>query len=96
MRLIDADALLYDVIGITDGWLKPQRKVRSFEDMIRTAPTVLETDPVQPKKAYASIHSSVPETIYLCGACGHIISGNYCANCGRKIGWIDVETHTTN
>ena len=31
MRLIDADALLYEIIGIKDGWLKPPKKVLNLE-----------------------------------------------------------------
>ena len=40
MRLIDADELLKEVIGIHDGWLQPPEKWRSFEDSIRMAPTI--------------------------------------------------------
>ena len=40
MRLIDADALLYEIIGITDGWLKPPKKVLKLEDLVKTAPTI--------------------------------------------------------
>lgn len=40
MRLIDADELLAEVIGITDGWLKPPKGWRTYEDSIRMAPTI--------------------------------------------------------
>ena len=40
MRLIDADELLKEVIGIHDGWLKPPKEWRSIEDSIRMAPTI--------------------------------------------------------
>ena len=44
MRLIDADELLHDVIGITDGWLRPPKKVIKLEDLIRIAPTIIPCD----------------------------------------------------
>ena len=40
MRLIDADELLKEVVGMTDGWFKPPKGIRSIEDLIRNAPTV--------------------------------------------------------
>ena len=40
MRLIDADELLKEVIGIHDGWLCPSKTWRSIEDSIRNAPTI--------------------------------------------------------
>lgn len=40
MRLIDADNLLYNIIGIKDGWLKPPKGVTTIEDLIRMEPTV--------------------------------------------------------
>ena len=40
MRLIDADELLKEVIGIHDGWLRPPEEWRSIEDSIRNAPTI--------------------------------------------------------
>ena len=40
MRLIDADALLYEMIGIHDGWFKPPRKVRDYEDLVKSQPTI--------------------------------------------------------
>ena len=40
MRLIDADELLNEVIGIHDGWLQPPKEWRSVEDSIRNAPTI--------------------------------------------------------
>ena len=40
MRLIDADELLKEVIGIHDGWLRPPEKWRSIEDSIKNAPTI--------------------------------------------------------
>lgn len=40
MRLIDADALLYEIIGMKDGWLKPPKKVLNLEDLVKTAPTI--------------------------------------------------------
>lgn len=40
MRLIDADELLKEVIGIHDGWLRPPEEWRSIEDSIRMAPTI--------------------------------------------------------
>ena len=40
MRLIDADELLKEVIGIHDGWLQPPKEWRSIEDSIRNAPTI--------------------------------------------------------
>ena len=40
MRLIDADELLKEVIGIHDGWLRPSKTWQSIEDSIRNAPTI--------------------------------------------------------
>ncbi len=40
MRLIDADALLEEMVGITDGWLKPPKGWKWYEDSVRNAPTV--------------------------------------------------------
>ena len=40
MRLIDADALLYNIIGIKDGWLKSPKKVLNLEDLVKIAPTI--------------------------------------------------------
>ena len=40
MRLVDADELLKEVIGIHDGWLRPPKEWRSIEDSIRNAPTI--------------------------------------------------------
>lgn len=40
MRLIDADELLKEVIGIHDGWLRPPKNWQSIEDSIRNAPTI--------------------------------------------------------
>lgn len=40
MRLIDADALLKEMVGITDGWLKPPKNWKWYEDSVRNAPTV--------------------------------------------------------
>ena len=40
MRLIDADTLLYEVIGIKDGWLKPPKKVLNLEDLVKSQPTI--------------------------------------------------------
>ena len=40
MRLIDADELLHDVIGMKDGWLRPPKKVLYLEDLIKVAPTI--------------------------------------------------------
>lgn len=40
MRLIDADALLYEMIGMKDGWLKPPKKVLNLEDLVKIAPTI--------------------------------------------------------
>lgn len=40
MRLIDADELLKEVIGIHYGWLQPPKEWRSVEDSIRNAPTI--------------------------------------------------------
>lgn len=40
MRLIDADELLKEVIGIHDGWLRPPKDWRSIEDSIKNAPTI--------------------------------------------------------
>ena len=40
MRLIDADELLKEVIGIHDGWLRPSKTWQSIEDSIRDAPTI--------------------------------------------------------
>ena len=40
MRLIDADALLEEMVGITDGWLKPPKDWKWYEDSVRNAPTV--------------------------------------------------------
>lgn len=40
MRLIDADALLEEMVGITDGWLKPPKDWKWHEDSVRNAPTV--------------------------------------------------------
>ena len=44
MRLIDADALLYEMIGMKDGWLRPPKKVLNLEDLVKTAPTVNPCD----------------------------------------------------
>ena len=41
MRLIDADALLYEMIGIHDGWFKPPRKVLDYEDLVKSQPTII-------------------------------------------------------
>ena len=41
MRLIDADNLLYDIIGMKDGWLKPPKGVTTIEDLIKIEPTVI-------------------------------------------------------
>ena len=40
MRLIDADALLYETIGMYDGWFKPPKKVLNFEDLVKSQPTI--------------------------------------------------------
>lgn len=40
MRLIDADELLEEMVGITDGWLKPPKDWKWYEDSVRNAPTV--------------------------------------------------------
>ena len=40
MRLIDAVALLYEMIGIKDGWLKPPKKVLNLEDLVKSQPTI--------------------------------------------------------
>lgn len=40
MRSIDADAVLEEMIGITDGWLKPPRDWKWYEDSVRKAPTI--------------------------------------------------------
>lgn len=40
MRPIDADALLEEMVGITDGWLKPPKSWRWYEDSVRNAPTI--------------------------------------------------------
>ena len=40
MRLIDADELLKEVVGIHDGWLRPSKTWQSIEDSIRNAPTI--------------------------------------------------------
>ena len=40
MRLIDADELLKEVIGMKDGWFKPPKGVRTLEDLIHIAPTI--------------------------------------------------------
>lgn len=40
MRPIDADALLEEMVGITDGWLKPPKGWRWYEDSVRNAPTI--------------------------------------------------------
>ena len=44
MRLIDADALLYEMIGIHDGWFKPPRKVLDYEDLVKSQPTIVSCD----------------------------------------------------
>ena len=38
MELIDRDELLIEVMGITDGWLRPPKNWKSYEDSIRNAP----------------------------------------------------------
>ena len=38
MRLIDADELLKDIIGMEDGWMKPPKGCHSVIDLIKTAP----------------------------------------------------------
>ena len=40
MRLIDADEVLHDLVGMKDGWLKPPKKVLYLEDLIKVAPTI--------------------------------------------------------
>lgn len=40
MRLIDADELLKEVIGIHDGWLRPTKTWQSIEDSIKNAPII--------------------------------------------------------
>ena len=40
MRLIDADELLKEVMGIHDGWRRPSMPWQSIEDSIRNAPTI--------------------------------------------------------
>ena len=46
MRLIDADELLKEVIGMKDGWYTPPEGVRTVEDLIRVAPTVVTSNTV--------------------------------------------------
>ena len=41
MRLIDADTLLYEIIGMKDGWLKPLKKILNLEDLVKIAPTII-------------------------------------------------------
>ena len=43
-RLIDADELLKDMIGIYDGWIKPKHNWISQEKMLKDAPTIIEAD----------------------------------------------------
>ena len=50
MRLIDADELLKEVVGMTDGWFKPPKGVHSLEDLIRAAPTVQVPCTVPPEQ----------------------------------------------
>ena len=40
MRPVDADALLEEIVGITDGWLKPPKGWKWFEDSVKNAPTL--------------------------------------------------------
>ena len=40
MRLIDGDALLEEMVGITDGWRKPANDWKWYEDSVKNAPTV--------------------------------------------------------
>ena len=50
MRLIDADELLKEVIGMKDGWFKPPKGVHSVEDLIRIAPAVQVSHTVPPEQ----------------------------------------------
>ena len=43
-RLIDGDVLLRDIVGITDGWMKPPRHWRGHEDSVKHAETVIEAE----------------------------------------------------
>ena len=46
MRLIDADALLEEMVGITDGWREPRKDWKWYEDSVRNAPTI-DAEPVR-------------------------------------------------
>ncbi len=50
MRLIDADELLKEVIGMKDGWYIPPEGVRTVEDLIRVAPTIVTSNTVSPEQ----------------------------------------------
>ena len=57
-RYIDADALLEDIIGITDGWRAPKKDWKWYEDCIKDAPTVDVAPIVQCKncKHYSGVY----------------------------------------
>lgn len=59
MRLIDADALLQEMVGITDGWLKPPKDWKWYEDLVRNAPTVAKDIKVPDK--WVSVKDRLPE-----------------------------------
>ena len=92
MRPIDADALLEEMVGITDGWLKPPKGWRWYEDSVRNAPTISSQVNA---KAQESVKPELRMSKYgfrqwiVCGNCYEKIHGgdNYCSHCGKKVKW---------
>lgn len=94
MRLIDADALLEEMVGITDGWLKPPKGWKWYEDSVRNAPTI-EAEPVRHGRWIKMTGMMPPEYHghYECSECHWHMKGirsswtreeelTYCPNCG--------------
>ena len=92
MRPIDADALLEEMVGITDGWLKPPKNWKWYEDSVRNAPTIssqVNVKAQEPVKPELRMSKHGFRQWIVCGNCYEKIRGgdNYCSHCGRKVKW---------
>ena len=95
-RLIDADALLEEMIGITDGWREPRKDWKWYEDSVRNAPTidavpVVHGHWVLPSVCYEDIECSVCHAYMpLPISFDYRPMYKYCPMCGAKMDEVTI------